>query len=126
MEGVDHRYERAVDARRARAAVGFEHVAIDPQRALAELVEIDDRPQAAANQPLNLDGTAIDLARLIAGLARVGAAGEHTVFGAQPALALADKERRHVHVDAAGAEHSRAPHAHEDAAGRLPRVAAFE
>ncbi len=79
--------ERAVDGRGARAAVGFEHVAVDPERALAELVEIDDGPQAAADQPLDLDAAAVDLAALVARLAGVGGAGQHAVLGGEPALA---------------------------------------
>ena len=36
-------------------------------------VEVDDRPQAAADEPLNLDAAAIDLPGLVARLARVRA-----------------------------------------------------
>ncbi len=62
MQGVDQRDERAGDAGGARAAVGFEHVAVERDRALAERVQIDDRPQAAADQPLDFRGAAVDLA----------------------------------------------------------------
>ena len=85
---VDQRDEGAGDAGGARAAVGFQHVAIDGDRPLAERVEIDDRPQAAADQPLDFGGAAVDLAD-VAPFARAGAAGQHAVFGRDPAAALA-------------------------------------
>ena len=45
----------AGDRRAARAAVGGEHVAVDPHRALAELLEVDRLAQRAADEPLDLD-----------------------------------------------------------------------
>ena len=60
---IDQRDEGAGDAGRARAAVGFEHVAVDEDRPLAERVEIDDGPQAAADQPLDFGRAAVESCR---------------------------------------------------------------
>ncbi len=46
----------------AGSAVGLEHVAVDPERALAEGLEIRHRAQAAADQALDLLGAARELA----------------------------------------------------------------
>src|ERR1019366_1953903 len=126
MQRIDDRDERPVDAGGARAAIGFEHVAIDQEGSLAELVEIEDRPQATANQPLNLDRAAIDLAGLVTGIAGVGAAGQHAVLGTHPALPLADQKRRHRRLDTARTQDGRPPHAHQNAPRRLPSVTTLE
>ncbi len=52
----------------ARAAVGFEHVAIDGDRPLADGRQVDHRPQAAADQPLDFRRAAVDVAAAIAPL----------------------------------------------------------
>ena len=49
------RHVAAADRRAAGAAVGLDHVAVDPDRALAERGEVDHRPQRPADQPLDLD-----------------------------------------------------------------------
>src|SRR5262249_46722060 len=80
--------------------------------------------EAAADQPLDFDRAAVHLAAAVAGLAAAGAAGQHAVLGGEPALAGADEERRHGQLDAAGAKDGGLAHLDEDAAGRLPGVAA--
>ena len=52
----------AGDRRAAGAAVGLEHVAVDVDAALAQRLEVDDDPQRAADQPLDLDPAAVLLA----------------------------------------------------------------
>lgn len=111
----------AGDAGGASAAVGFQHVAIERDRALADRVEIDDRPQAAADQPLNLRRAAIDFPVAIAALARRRAARHHVVFGRQPAATLARHPLRQLGVDAGGAKHGRAAGLNQHAARRGPR-----
>ena len=49
---------RAGDRRAARAAVGLEHVAVEPERPLAERLEVADRPERPPDQPLDLDRAA--------------------------------------------------------------------
>ena len=78
-----------------------QHVAIDRDRALAELREIDRRAQRAPDQPLDLLAAAAGIA-LGAG---VGRARQHRVLGGEPAPALAGEERRHAVLDARGAQH---------------------
>ena len=56
------RHEAAGDRGAARAAVGLEHVAVDPDRALAERLEVDHAAQRAADQALDLDGAAVGAA----------------------------------------------------------------
>ena len=50
---VEERDAAAGNRGRARPAVGLNHVAVNPNRALAELAHVHDGTQAAANQPLN-------------------------------------------------------------------------
>ena len=52
MQGVDQGDQGAGDAGRARAAVGFKHVAVDRDRPLAERNQIDHGSQATADEPL--------------------------------------------------------------------------
>ena len=53
-------HERAGDRGGAGAAVGLQHVAIDPHRALADAIEIDHHGSAAPDQALDLRRAAID------------------------------------------------------------------
>ena len=50
------RHEGAGDGRGARAAVGLNDVAVDPDSALAEAREIGDRAQSTADEPLDFVG----------------------------------------------------------------------
>ena len=62
----------AADARRAGAAVGLEHVAVDDDLALAERDHVARRPQAAPDQALDLDGAPALLARAASRSTRSG------------------------------------------------------
>src|SRR5262249_38506816 len=106
--------------------VGFQDVAVDPERAFAHFLQVHHRPEASADESLDLDRAAIDPAAAVPGLARVGAAGQHAVLGGQPTLARADEEWRDGQLDGASAEDGGAPHADKHTAGRLARVAALE
>ena len=107
IEREHQRDERAGDRRRARAAVGLNDVAVDPHRALAELLEPHHGAHRSADQPLNLHRPAADLARRrLARGARGGGARQHAVFGGDPALAGAAQERRHAILDAGRADHA--------------------
>ena len=55
VERALRRDVRAADRGAARAAVGLEDVAVEPDRPLAERLEVDDRAHRAADQPLDLD-----------------------------------------------------------------------
>ena len=63
VERAPRRDVDAGDRGAARAAVGLEDVAVEPQRALAERLEVDHGAQRPADQPLDLDGPALLLAR---------------------------------------------------------------
>src|SRR5262249_28646173 len=114
------------NAERAGAAIGFEDVAIDRNSPFAEGVQIDDRAEAAADQALNFGGAAVEFAFPFAPFARAGAAGEHVVFGRDPAAAFALHPVGHFFFDAGRAEDGRAAGLNPDAAGRGPRVATFD
>src|SRR5579884_73981 len=53
---------RAADRRAARATVRLQDVAVEPDRALPERLEVDDGTKRAADQPLDLDRPALLLA----------------------------------------------------------------
>jgi hypothetical protein len=81
----------------ARAAVGLEHVAVDPQRALAERIEIDHRAQAATDQPLDLERAARRAARAPASRSpRVSSSRKHRVLRGEPTAPAAGEEARHL------------------------------
>ena len=58
FERQRQRDERAGDRSGARAAVGLDHVAIEPHGALAERFQIRHRAQRAADHPLNFERAA--------------------------------------------------------------------
>lgn len=117
--------ERARDARRARAAVGLDHVAIEVQRAWAERVQIEYRAQRAADQALNfLRSAGLLAARRFAVAARVRRTRQHPVFGGEPALAALAQEFGHALGDARRADHFRVAELDEHRAFRMLRVVA--
>src|SRR3954468_6936462 len=83
------RHPGAGNGRRARSAIGLDHVAIDRDLPLAECGQIENRAQAASDQALNLDRAAALLAgrRLAAGPFRC-CARQHAVLGGDPAARL--------------------------------------
>ncbi len=104
-----HRHKGSGDCGGACAAVGLEHVAVEPHRPLAEVLEPHHRPQRPADQPLDLLRAAADLARGGFALrARAGGARQHAVFGRHPPLARAAQEGRHAIFHARRAHHARA------------------
>src|SRR5262249_57848216 len=113
----------AVDGGGAGAAVGFEDVAINAQGAFAQLLQVDHGAKTAANEALDLDAAAVDLAGTVAGLAGIGTAGEHVVLRGKPSLSGADQERRYHQVDNARSQHRGPPHAPQDPAGGRARGA---
>src|SRR5271166_969042 len=72
------------------AAVRLQHVAVDGHRALPQTLEVHDRPQRPADEPLNLLGAArLFTAGRFARRARMRRPGQHAVLGGHPALRLA-------------------------------------
>ena len=98
----------AGDRGRAGAAVGLDDVAIDGDLLLAERLQVDDRAQAAADQPLDLQRPAALLAgRRLAPHALAGRARQHAVLGGHPALAGIAHPARHLFLQARRAQHMR-------------------
>ena len=109
----------AGDRGAARAAVGLQHVAVDVDGALAERREVDNAPQRAADQTLDLDGAPVrTTARGVALLALPGRGGEHPVLRRHPAPARAGKPAGHALLRRGGADHSRLAHRDQRRAGR--------
>ncbi len=110
---------RARDRSAARAAVGLDHVAVEPEGALAERLEVAHRPQRTSDQPLDLDRAAALLPlRRLAGDALARRRGQERVLGRHPAPARAVEPARHALLDHRRAEHARLPLRVEDGAVR--------
>src|ERR687897_515189 len=92
-------------SREKRAASGLQHVAVEPERPLAERLEIRDRAHRAPDQPLDLDSPALLAAgaRLASRpLSRRGR--QETVLGGHPTPPGALQPARHALLDRRGAE----------------------
>src|SRR6266403_2146248 len=61
--GFDQRDISAGDRRRSRSAVGLDHIAINPDRALAQAFQIGNCAQAPTDEPLDLMRAPADLPR---------------------------------------------------------------
>ena len=86
------------------------HVAVDADLPLAELRQVDDGAQGAADQTLYLlraPGSVPD--RHLAAHAIVGGARQHAVLGRHPAAALTLEPRRHPLFQARRAQNVRIP-----------------
>jgi len=106
LERQVQRHVAAGDRRRAGAAVGLDHVAVDLDLALAETREIGDRAQRAADQTLDFLGSARLLAaRGLAVSPGRGGARQHAVFRRHPAFAGLAQPRRHGFLDRGGTQH---------------------
>jgi hypothetical protein len=104
----DERDERAGDRRRARAAIGLNHVAIDPDRPLAEELGVDGGAQRAADQALNLHRPPALLSLRCFALDAIGRrARQHSVLGGDPSLSGAIEKRRDFFLDGCGANDAR-------------------
>jgi hypothetical protein len=91
---------RAGDRGAAGAAVGLQHVAIDPQRPLSERLEVEHRAQRPPDQPLDLDGSALLFAGARLALRPLPGRGrQERVLGGQPAAPLALHPPRHALVE---------------------------
>ena len=98
----------ARDGRAAGAAVGLQHVAVEPERPLAERLHVRYGAQRPADQALDLNRAPLLLA--LARLARrplAGRGGQHRVLRRQPALSAARHPARDALVERGGAEHPR-------------------
>jgi hypothetical protein len=98
--------EGAGDGRRARAAVGLQHVAVDGDGVLPQRRQVDAGPQRPADQPADLVGAPTDAAfDRLAVRPSVGGGRQHRVLGGQPAQPGAFAPARYALGDARGAHH---------------------
>ena len=83
-------YPDAADRGATRAAVSLQHVAVEPERPLAERLEVGNRADGAPDQPLDLDRAPLlaSGARLARG-AVAGRRRQQRILGRHPTLALA-------------------------------------
>src|SRR5687768_8727500 len=111
---------RAGDRRAARAAVGLEHVAVEPECPLPERLEVADAPKRAADQALDLHRAAVRAPTGDAALSSfAGRRGKHRVLGGHPPLPLAAEPAWDRLLDRGRAEGVRAPLRVERGSGRL-------
>ncbi len=105
------------------AAVCLEHVTVDPERALAERVQVGHRAERPPDQALDLHRAPFLPAR--ARLARGALArrrGQQPVLRSHPAFALAHQPARHAFGDRRRAENAGLPRGDQGRAGRLLEV----
>ena len=126
-DAIVQRHPGAGNGRRARSAIGLDHVAIDRDLPLAERGQIEDRAQAASDQPLDLDRAAALLAgrRLAAGPFRCRAR-QHAVFGGDPAARLPFEPGRQPVLERRRHQHVGVAELHEAGALGIFHHAAFE
>ena len=84
LHGFGQGHEATGDAGGTSSTVSLQDIAVNRDRVLAECFEIDNGPQTASDQPLNLCRAAIDL-QSIARFASRRASGQHAVFCCDPA-----------------------------------------
>src|SRR4030095_10936284 len=93
------------DGRAARPPVGLENVAVEPERALAEGLEVADRAQGAADETLDLDGPPVGPAAGHGALIPLSCRRrEHRVLGSHPAASASVQPARNPLLDRCGAE----------------------
>ena len=104
-------YAGTVDGSGASPAVGLEDVAVDVDGALAESGAVGYSSEAAAYQALNFGGAASHC-RFALGTGERGA-GQHGIFGGDPADASTAQEGRNALLHRCGADDSGHAHLHE-------------
>ena len=105
-KGVVQRQPGTGNARRTRAAIGLDHIAVDGNGVLAERLHVDDGTQAAADKPLDLHGAALAVG-MLALAAFTGRGRQHRIFRRYPAGLGALAPTRHTLLDGGGAQYAR-------------------
>src|SRR5207247_8875707 len=97
------------DGGAASAAVGLEHVAVEPERALAERLEVDHRAHSTADQALDLDRASLLTPSPCLTLGPLaGGGGQKRVLGRHPTRAPTGQPAWNSLVDRRRAEDPRA------------------
>ncbi len=120
---------RAGNGSGARAAIGLEDVAIDPNGALADFLQIDRGAEGTADQALNLAAAAVEFSlRDVTRLSRSGGIREHGIFGCEPTAgdALLSHPARDALFDHRATDDARLTHRDEDGAAGVRGDAEFE
>ena len=124
---VGQRDVRAGDRRRAGAAVGLQHVAVERDGVLAERGQVDAGPQRPADQPGDLVGTPADpTTDRLPVAAFVGRGRQHGVLGGEPAEPRPLAPAGHPAGDRGRAQHLGAAELDQDGSGRVRLIAAGE
>ena len=108
----------------ARAAIGLEHIAVEPEGVLTEFLEVDDGAKGAPDQALNLDVAAIGFTfGNFAWFAIERRVGEHRIFRREPAAgnALLFHPRRDVGLNRRGANDAGEAEGNEHGTGGVGR-----
>ena len=120
VERPPRRDVRARDRRAAGAAVGLEHVAVEPERPLPERLHVGDRAERAADQPLDLDRPALLATRARLALRALPRRGrEHRVLGGQPPAPVAVQPARDAVLERRRAQDPRLAERDQRRAARL-------
>jgi hypothetical protein len=93
LQSQAERYECSGDRSGSRAAIGLDHVAIDPDGALAQALQISHRAQRASDEALNFlrAPALLSLGRFARGAGQ-RRARQHSVLAGNPSLARIAQE----------------------------------
>ena len=105
-KGVVQRHPGTGNARRTRAAIRLDHIAVDGNGVLAERLHVDDGTQAAADEALDLHGAALTLG-VLALATLTGRCRQHGILCGYPTGLGALAPARHALLDGGGTKHAR-------------------
>jgi len=124
VEGDGDGDASAGDGGGAGAAVGLQDIAVDPESAFAEFLEVDDGAKGASDETLDLRGASVELAAVdVAGFSVVGGVGEHGILGGDPAAfdLLILHPTGDVFLDGGGANDAGIAEGNENGSGGIRR-----
>ena len=117
LEGIEDGNKTPGDRRRARPPVGLDDIAIDPDGALPQHLEIHHRPQRTADQPLDfMRPSANAPTRRLAWAPRSRGPWQHRILCGQPTLAAVTAKWRYTLFNARRTDHFRIPNLDENRA----------
>src|ERR1700682_1971786 len=94
----------------ACGTISLQDIAVKGNSARSKDLHVYHRTQGAADQALNLLGTAADTTIAFARAAGMSCARQHVIFSGNPALAFTFQERWYFLFHAGGTEHARLAH----------------
>ena len=102
----------AGDRSGAGAGVGLDHIAVDEKRALAQCLHIENGPETATDEALDLLRSAGEFHQF-SGLSLRRRTGKQSIFSREPAAMAAPAPAGHVLLQGNAAENSRSARAHD-------------